>query len=329
MADRRVKPACPRSWEGADDLMPMHFLLGAEGEVLSAGRTLRRILSPDDPVGRPGAAFLRLRRPAGADLLPTLRDCAGLPLRLELAGEEAHGFVGVSAATAEGGAVLNLSFGIGIVEAVRRWGLTMDDFAPTDLAAEILFLVEANALMLSEAHEMAEGLDAAHVAAKREAETDPLTGLANRRALARAVDGLARSRRPFTLLSLDLDRFKAVNDRWGHDAGDAVLRAVAARLLSEGRRDDLAVRLGGDEFVLLVRGLPSGERLAEIALVLIASIEAAIPLPGGAGPACVSASIGIVRSDMIPDGDLNALLAAADRRLYRAKEGGRGRAVGA
>ena len=326
-----MKPACDPlvlTPDGLDDLMPMHLRLGRQGEVLSAGRTLRRMLAPKSPAGRNASEFLRLRRPARGDLADALVECAGAPLRLELRGPPAMALVGISARTAGGGALLNLSFGIGLADAVRRWALTMDDFAPTDLAAETLFLVEANGLMLDEAHRLAEDLDAAHEAARRDAATDPLTGLANRRALIHAADALSRAGTPFVLLSLDLDRFKAVNDRLGHEAGDVVLREVAGRLQAGARRDDLAVRLGGDEFVLLLRGTPGEARLSRIASAVIRWVEKPIDLPGGAGPARISASIGTVRSAAHPGADLDALLRAADRRLYRAKRAGGARAEG-
>ena len=353
----------------------MHLAAGPGGRVRSAGRTAVKILGCD-PRGLPLGDLVELRRPARADTLPALRECAGASLRLTLrppgptvvplgecaaaragAGHDPRAgagdpdaepirLVGVAAEAGDGGILLNLSFGIGLRDAVARWSLTMDDFAPTDLAAELLYLSEANAAALSEARDLAERLDRAHEAARREAATDPLTGLANRRALERTAERLGAEGLPFALLSIDLDRFKAVNDRWGHAAGDAVLTAIGRRLRQAARRDDLAARLGGDEFALLLRGDAPEERLLAIAADLIRAIEQPIPVPaampaampaddaGGApvtavtAVAQVSASVGVARSadHLFPSAD--ALLRAADAPLYAAKHAGRGRALG-
>ena len=313
-------------------LMPMHLAVRSDGQVLAAGPTLRKLV-PFDPVGRSLSDIALLRRPHRPDLMDALTECAGLPLRMELRGPKPVRLVAVSART-EDGVLLNLSLGIGLADGVRASSLTIDDFAPTDLAAEFLYLVEANAAALAEVQTLAERLDAAREIAMREAETDPLTGLANRRALGAAVDRLEARRQPFALLLIDLDRFKAVNDRWGHEAGDTVLRAVSDRLRSAARRDDLAVRVGGDEFALLLHGDADRGRLREIADALIASIETPIGLRASAigkpfaAVARISASVGIVRADGRTSFGAAELLQAADAHLYRAKCGGRGRAAG-
>ena len=317
-----------------DRLMPMHLAIGADARVSSAGPTLRKLIGGRDPLGLPIDDILLLRRPARLDTMAALRDCAGSPLRLELVGPDPVRLVGVAVPAGNGTMLMNASFGIGLPDGIRDWGLTVDDFAPTDLAAELLYLVEANAAALSEAGRLAERLDAAREAARRDAATDALTGLANRRALESAVRGLQASGSAFALLAVDLDRFKAVNDGWGHEAGDAVLRAVADRIRRVGRRDDLAVRLGGDEFALLLRGNVSQARLHRIGRKIIGAIERPIPLPsalvkgeaaGGATVARVSASMGIGRSGAGSAETLSGLLRAADVSLYRAKRHGGGR----
>ena len=127
------------------------------------------------------------------------------------------------------------------------------------------------------------------------ARTDPLTGLANRRAFlehAQAfLSAAARSGAPLALLLLDIDRFKAVNDRFGHGAGDAVLRAVAAALRGAIRVGDLPVRWGGEEFAVLLPGtdLPAAVALAER---LRAAVRDGVPHPAGGR---VTVSIGAAR----------------------------------
>ena len=320
---------------GMERLMPMHLSVGGDGRILSAGPTLRKLAADRDPAGRPVGEVLRLRRPARTDIMAALRECVGVPLRLELVGAEPVRLVGIAFPTVEGGILLNTSLGIGLAGGVREHGLTVDDFAPTDLAAETLFLVEANAAALKEARRLAERLDAAHEAARRDAATDELTGIANRRALERAMRGLRHAGSAFGLLSIDLDGFKAVNDAWGHEAGDAVLRAVAARVREAARKDDLAVRMGGDEFALLLRGGASEARLLEIASDLIRAIEKPVRLPhasaqGDMGAvAAISASVGVARSKKGGGDDLSDLLRAADASLYRAKRQGGAQALAA
>ncbi len=98
---------------------------------------------------------------------------------------------------------------------------------------------------------------------------DALTGLANRRAfdlaLAREIDRVARSGEPALLLTLDIDHFKRVNDTWGHNAGDGVLRAVAAALIDSVRPMDLVARVGGEEFAIILPNCAAafGETVAE------------------------------------------------------------------
>ena len=148
------------------------------------------------------------------------------------------------------------------------------------------------------------------------AQRDPLTGLANRRALdERLAYEIARHSRhaeQFAVLALDLNGFKAVNDRFGHDAGDEVLREVAAAMVEAVRAQDTVVRLGGDEFCVLApltdRAHAEGltERIAE-ALALVT-----------AGPAGMSASVGAAVFPV--DGTRpDALLAAADAAAVAAK----------
>jgi diguanylate cyclase (GGDEF)-like protein len=160
-------------------------------------------------------------------------------------------------------------------------------------------------------------------------ETDPLTGLPNRRGfVARALPAMARLRREgvaCSVVMLDLDRFKVINDSFGHPAGDAVLRGVAVALGRALRGGDVTARLGGEEFALLLPDDVTGAaRLADRLRLVVAS---SVAHPAGDGRR-VTFSAGIAALD--PAGDeatLHAALAAADRALYAAKEGGRDRVV--
>jgi diguanylate cyclase (GGDEF)-like protein len=160
-----------------------------------------------------------------------------------------------------------------------------------------------------------------------QAERDPLTGLRNRRAMTGGAEELlARAGgpagEPMAVLLFDLDHFKRINDVHGHEAGDTVLRDVAAALVRNVRRDDLVCRWGGEEIVVLLRGCDraGATRRAEELRACVASLYAdgRGPVPG------VTTSIGAA---IFPrDGtSLAALVQAADRALYRAKREGRNR----
>jgi diguanylate cyclase (GGDEF)-like protein len=158
---------------------------------------------------------------------------------------------------------------------------------------------------------------------EREANHDPLTRLPNRRFflewLSYALAGARREGSEIALLYIDLDGFKAVNDRHGHRRGDAVLAEIAERLRSTKREGDVLARLGGDEFALAATKAREGRELAvlgERILGALAQCKAAdVPL---------GASIGIA---FFPDDadDVPGLLAAADAAMYAAKRAGRNR----
>lgn len=148
---------------------------------------------------------------------------------------------------------------------------------------------------------------------------DPLTGLANRRLLdellAQALDRVALSEGTFAVVFLDLDQFKEINDTYGHDAGDIVLRETARRLLAVVRSGETVGRLGGDEFVIIAEtDRPGAERL-------VARIEAALARPiviNATTSVCCRASIGVADTDLVGF-DAGGLIAAADAAMYRIK----------
>ena len=162
------------------------------------------------------------------------------------------------------------------------------------------------------------------------ASTDGLTGLANRLKLAEVFErerGHARrDNRPLSLIVLDLDHFKRINDKYGHDGGDQALRHVADLLPQRLRETDLLCRLGGEEFAILLPGADL-EKAASVADTLRQQL-AKSPLQQGDGQLTMTFSAGV--AVLGEDGsDLNALLLTADRRMYEAKGGGRNQVVAA
>ncbi len=171
------------------------------------------------------------------------------------------------------------------------------------------------------------------------AHHDGLTGLANRTLLAdRLSQAVSQARRPkgggghegFAVLALDLDRFKAINDSFGHAAGDELLRQVGERLAGTLRSGDTLARVGGDEFVIIQTGVHQPTSTADLAARLVTLLTA--PFHLGANRVQVGVSLGIVLSDAADrdegggdvGGDVDQLLKNADTALYRAKTAGRG-----
>jgi diguanylate cyclase (GGDEF)-like protein len=157
--------------------------------------------------------------------------------------------------------------------------------------------------------------------AEHAASHDHLTGLPNRwrfeQRLREALAGTAPGRR-LAVVFCDLDDFKAVNDSYGHPAGDVLLQEVATRLLQLTRSDDTAARLAGDEFVLVLRDLPAGWEPRDF--VRRADEVLGRPLDVGPGTVLPSASMGVVVVDPAADDRTpEALLADADRAMYGAK----------
>ena len=156
---------------------------------------------------------------------------------------------------------------------------------------------------------------------------DALTGLANRmrfgEALSEAVGRLPED--PFAVIACDLDRFKAVNDTYGHGAGDVVICEVADRLRRAVGDAGLVSRTGGDEFILLITGYSDRRRLNLLCTAIIESVVAPIKIDRG-GETDVGVSLGVAQAPLCGSTE-GAIMRAADEALYAAKETGRGHAV--
>lgn len=151
---------------------------------------------------------------------------------------------------------------------------------------------------------------------------DPLTGLPNRALLfdrlAQAVRAADRGGPGVTVLYLDLDNFKMINDTRGHTVGDRVLQVVAARLARVLRPADTVARLGGDEFAVVAEGLPP-DAAGELADRVAETISEPVPLGPGEPALPITTSVGVAHSAHVQL-DVDALLTAADAEMYRAKQ---------
>jgi diguanylate cyclase (GGDEF)-like protein len=159
---------------------------------------------------------------------------------------------------------------------------------------------------------------------KTAASIDPLTGLFNRRGFSeltgRMIEREEKAGRPVTVLIFDIDHFKSVNDRFGHPAGDEILKLFANVLVHTLRITDIVGRVGGEEFAAM---LPCSIPEAVVAAERVRTVFANAGVQVDETPLATSVSIGVAGG--ASGNDLNALLASADTALYRAKRGGRNR----
>lgn len=182
--------------------------------------------------------------------------------------------------------------------------------------------------MIGQNHEIIKQAAMTRIELRRIARIDPLTGLENRRAFHEYLSTMIAPSggRKATLLYLDLDQFKAVNDQHGHEAGDVLLIEVARRIRSAVRARDRVFRLGGDEFAVVIRGLPERD-IARRAGEMIEQITQPTELSPGV-IVQVGLSIGGARLTS-PGRNVADVIRAADEALYRAKADGKGRYVAA
>ena len=192
-------------------------------------------------------------------------------------------------------------------------GAVLANVASTDILVENIGLALGN-------HRLREALRAQSI-------RDPLTGLFNRRYLDETLEieiaRAEREQRSVAVIMLDVDHFKRFNDTFGHDAGDAVLKAVGGSLARSVRKGDLACRYGGEEFTLVLPGAAIDDAFKRAEFVR-ESIRKLAPTPFGTPLGAISASLGVATYPQ--DGLTPAqLINAADQALYRAKQGGRDR----
>ncbi|SHJ71322.1 diguanylate cyclase [Shimia gijangensis] len=305
-----------------DVICPMHVMLNSNGDIIHAGPTLAKLWQGEGYQNTRFLEMFEVLRPKAVTDMPSLLATTGHKLHVRKRTDPKTTLKGVlMPSSVSGGAVVNLSFGISIMDGVRDYALTSTDFAATDLTIEMLYLIEAKSAAMEASRKLNLRLQGAMIAAEEQAFTDTLTGLKNRRAVDFILPRLIEKGTGFALMQMDLDYFKAVNDTHGHAAGDHVLQHVARIMVEETRDEDCVARVGGDEFVLIFDGFTNRGALADLARRLIQRIE--VPVPFEAIVCNISSSIGIALSRNFPLLDDAGLMAAADAALYASKRGGR------
>ncbi|AAZ98646.1 Putative diguanylate cyclase (GGDEF domain) [Thiobacillus denitrificans ATCC 25259] len=206
---------------------------------------------------------------------------------------------------------------------LSTWGFVPHN-AWTFRAVEVGMLFDATLLALALAYQFRVGQEQ-QLRAEQLAQLDPLTGLNNRRAFygmtAAAWSNALRHAHATSVLLLDIDHFKQINDRYGHAEGDAVLKTVAGALKQSVRQGDVLARWGGEEFIVFLpeTGLRDAALLAERLRVSIAALS----VTGRVGTMAVTASIGV--AERADHATLDSLIAAADACLFASKQQGRNR----
>jgi len=331
-------------------LIPVIALLGAitydrNQRLVEA---LERLEELERNRSRVRAAVQRLGRSVGASLdrsttleviLDAAMDVVAVPVGRIEAGEHVHDVgwpsIGVrtlvaqaekAALSLDGPARVEADGWVAIAEPLRLpAGGTLAVAGPrTTLAAEDERLLAylsgqaASALQVIDLHEQLQ----------RQATMDEMTGLANRRrfqeALGKAIAHAHRTGEPLSLVLVDVDNFKRVNDTYGHQCGDSVLRALGAILRARTRAADTAARYGGEELAVIMPGTDAAG--ACISAEELRTAVAAAVVDGPDWPVTVTASFGVAEiGPMVADGE--ALVAAADAALYIAKRTGKDRVV--
>lgn len=330
MHERALTQVSPAEWpairSALDILCPMHLQLTETGHIIHAAPTLLKLRKDVDLIGKRFLEVFRLDRPRSITTMTDLLARARSKLHLEFRDAPRTGLKGVLVRLPkQQGIIVNLSFGISVVEGVRDYDLSSADFAATDLAIEMLYLVEAKSAAMEASHKLNKRLQGAKLEAEKQASTDTLTGLCNRRAADLILAERVEKGNDFALMHLDLDFFKAVNDTKGHAAGDFVLQEVAKVMRAQMRRSDTIARVGGDEFIIIIDGKVPKAELKQIADRLIRGIEK--PIKFGDEQCRISASIGIAIRDRSVDLDVEELVQRSDRALYASKKQGRSRAT--
>ena len=312
--------------ETVDLLFPLHVMLSPGGEIVGVGPTMARVL-PALTLNSDFLEVFTLEKPRRLKTLDDVREMLGrkLIISARLPSGTALQFRCVACEIKDSDNLLiDYSFGENLSEVIKQFHLTTSDFRPNDLSIDMLFMLESQKALLEDSRALAAALSDAKESAETAANIDLVTGIPNRRAFNRHLKELASGpagEDEHALVHVDLDKFKAVNDTFGHAAGDRILQHAADCLSQAAGPRDLAARIGGDEFAMVLHKPPPNNEIERDLLDVLAKLSS--PVRYGEHLCHVSASFGVARF-LPPQADPpDQPLVEADIALYEAKEKGK------
>ncbi|WP_168798072.1 EAL domain-containing protein [Pacificoceanicola onchidii] len=316
--------------EVVERVFPFYVLLCPDGTVQHVGPSLAKVSNQDALIGQPVNEALKVLKPFRLDPDKRLSDAIGQRLVVEAPARQGtlplklYGMVVKVTHAGVEQLLLALTPGVNARRFVEIHGLKTSDFSPSDGSADILPLLAMQEDMLTDSKRQSEKLRAARDAAEHLANHDVLTERPNRRALMKHLT-IALSRTPLTVLHIDLDKFKEINDTFGHAAGDVALQHSAKAIQSVIGPEAMCARLGGDEFVGVLLGEWPEKELQTLARDVIKQISE--PFAFMDETLTIGASIGLARAR--PDDQLTPddILHRADLALYEVKRTGRNTAL--
>ena len=309
--------------ETLDVLFPMHVILSAEGNITRVGPALRKILG-DDLVDKAFLDAFTLKKPRSIVDLDGLRDAAQTKVVICAPWNDGESIefrcVPNRFGPDERGLFIDFSLSSSFLDVVNRFGLNASDFKPNDVSLDLIYTIEPQRTLVEDSNRLTRALEDSRLEAERAANVDVLTGISNRRSLYRHIDQLLAApvlSEEYFLLHIDLDKFKAVNDNFGHAAGDHVLQQTASVLQRVAKSNDIPARIGGDEFAMLIAGPYDDVEIVRFAADLQTALVAPIQFEGHVFN--IGASVGIVRVDVQAHANADELLKCSDIALYEAK----------
>lgn len=308
-------------------LFPMHVILDQDGTIRDVGPTLEKILRRDVR-GHKLFDVFDIKKPRSINDIKGLRAACGRKIVMSATLEQGEMVDFRSLATAIGHdgeeLLIDFTFSADFVDLVQSLDLSSTDFKPNDFSLDMVYTIETQRTLVEDSNKLTMALEESRKEAEDAANIDVLTGIANRRSLYQALAtklGDDSDAIEGFLLHIDLDKFKSINDSFGHAAGDHVLQHTAAVLKGLAESGEIAARIGGDEFAMVV----SGERSRAETLSLANKIQVKVmaPIEFEDHVFRVGVSIGIVslrdRKISAPD----KLFTCSDIALYEAKRSNR------
>ena len=316
--------------EDLDQVFPFALLVDGAGVVRHLGPSLAKLVGGADLAGKPVFEAVRFKKPRLIDPGKLFQDVMGKRLTCDVPDSAGRGSVSLFGAAFNlriddaRHVLLALSPGVNARLVVEDRGLRLSDFGPADGSADLLPLLAMQAEMLEDGRRKTARIEMARDEMARLANQDSLTGLPNRRALLHYLERMLPQQR-LSVVHVDLDRFKSINDTYGHAAGDAALRHAATVLRSVFGDAAQCARLGGDEFIVVLEGLIPIPELQQRADRTIAAMS--LPFSFAGKELVVGASVGLAQSETEENLSADELLHRADLALYEIKRSGRGKAL--